>query len=246
MIFVDTICVKYDEAQAALMNGVGNDRGHDVQIYAHRGASQIHPENTLDAFAEAVRLGVDGIELDLHTTSDGIPVVSHDASLTRALGIDSDVRQVTFAELRSLAPAVPTLTEVLDLVGPALHFDLEVKQAGIESHLLPVLRDHPDARWAISCFDWAVLEQFRSVDESIDLWLLGHALTDDLKSTAARLGATTAALFAPAISEATVASAHAAGLKVMAWTVNDPERARQLEVWGLVMLCTDAPHLFAS
>ena len=42
-----------------------------MQIYAHRGASQTHSENTIGAFAEALRLGVDGIELDIHATSDG-------------------------------------------------------------------------------------------------------------------------------------------------------------------------------
>jgi glycerophosphoryl diester phosphodiesterase len=215
-----------------------------VQIYAHRGASQTHAENTIGAFAEAVRLGVDGIELDIHATSDGVPVVIHDSSLGRTTGADSEVSDLTLDRLRSIAPTVPTFAEVLDLVGSALHFDIEVKQEGVEAAVLELLERYPDVRWSISCFDWTVLERFRELDASCDLWLLSSLLTDELIEKATRLKATAAALNAPAIMEETIKAAHDAGLKVMAWTVNDIDRARQLDAWGLDMLCTDAPHLF--
>ena len=54
-----------------------------VGIYAHRGASFELPENTLSAFARAIELQADGIELDVHLSSDGIPVVIHDDLLDR-------------------------------------------------------------------------------------------------------------------------------------------------------------------
>jgi glycerophosphoryl diester phosphodiesterase len=215
-----------------------------VQIYAHRGASQTHAENTIGAFAEAVRLGVDGIELDIHATSDGVPVVIHDSSLGRTTGADFEVSDLTLDRLRSIAPTVPTFAEVLDLVGSALHFDIEGKQEGVEAAVLELLGHYPDVRWSISCFDWTVLERFRELDASCDLWLLSSLLTDELIEKATRLKATAAALNAPAIMEETIKAAHDAGLKVMAWTVNDIDRARQLDAWGLDMLCTDAPHLF--
>jgi glycerophosphoryl diester phosphodiesterase len=215
-----------------------------VQIYAHRGASQTHAENTIGAFAEAVRLGVDGIELDIHATSDGVPVVIHDSSLGRTAGADFEVPDLTLDRLRTVAPTVPTFAEVLDLVGSALHFDIEVKQAGVEEAVLELLGRYPDVRWAISCFDWTVLERFRELDESCDLWLLSPLMSDELVETASRLKATGAALYAPAIAEETITAAHDADMNVMAWTVNDVDRARQLGGWGLDMLCTDAPHLF--
>jgi len=216
-----------------------------VQIYAHRGASQTHSENTIGAFAEAVRLGVDGIELDIHATSDGVPVVIHDSSLARTLAKEAQVTELTFEHLRSIAPTVPTFAEVLDLVRSALHFDIEVKQAGIEREVLDLLASYPDSRWSISCFDWGVLEQFRKLHAGCDLWLLSPLFTDELVENASRLKATAAALYDPSITEQTVQAAHSAGLKVMAWTVNDVDRARELEKWGVEMLCTDAPHLFA-
>ena len=95
-----------------------------MQIYAHRGASQTHSENTIGAFAEALRLGVDGIELDIHATSDDIPVVIHDSSLSRTLGKEAHVTELPFEYLRSIAPMVPTFAEVLGprRVGSSLRY----------------------------------------------------------------------------------------------------------------------------
>jgi glycerophosphoryl diester phosphodiesterase len=217
-----------------------------VQIYGHRGAPQIFPENTLEAFAEAVRLGVDGIELDIHATSDGTPVITHDSSLSRTAETSSLIADLSLTELRGIAPTVPTFAEVLQLVGSAVHLDVEVKQPGAEQSVLDVLAQYPDVRWSISCFDWSVLEQFRALDPECDLWLLGYLLNDELLGTARRLGATAAAIIAPAITEDTISQAHDAGLRVMAWTVNEIERARQLSEWGLDMLCSDAPQLFVG
>jgi glycerophosphoryl diester phosphodiesterase len=145
-----------------------------------------------------------------------------------------------------LAPSVPTFAEVLGLVGSQVHLDIEVKQVGVEGAVLDVLARYPDARWSVSSFDWDVLAQFRALDPESDLWLLGSLQSDELLGTALRLRATAAALAQTAIVEETITRAHAAGLKVMAWTVNDVDRARQLSGWGLDMLCTDVPHLFVS
>lgn len=216
-----------------------------MQLYAHRGASQRYPENTLEAFAEAMRLDVDGIELDIHATADGVPVVIHDVSLNRTFGIDTPVTSLSLAELRNQAPAVPTFAQVLELVGPAVHFDIEVKQPAIEQAVLNVLGQFPESRWSISSFDWSVIERFRVLDPSCDLWLLSSMpANDDLLDTAHRLHATTAALQANTITRGSVNRVHAAGLMVMAWTVNDVERAQQLGEWGVDAFCTDAPQLF--
>jgi glycerophosphoryl diester phosphodiesterase len=215
-----------------------------MQLYAHRGASQTYPENTIAAFAEAVRLGVDGIELDIHATADGVPVIIHDASLSRTATSDAVVTDLTLKELRTVAPSVPTFDDVLKLVGSSIHLDVEVKQAGVEPAVLDTLARYPDARWSISSFDWSVLAQFRALDPTCDLWLLSPVLSDELVDTAHRLGATAAALYAPGITEDTVHHVHKAGLKVMAWTVNDVERAEQLDQWGTDAFCTDAPQLF--
>ncbi len=98
-----------------------------VQIFAHRGSSGTHPENTLPAFAEAVRVNADGIELDVHLTADGELVVIHDEEVDRTTNGKGFVREKSLEEIKKLnagqwfnekfpAAKIPTLKEVLDLL----------------------------------------------------------------------------------------------------------------------------------
>jgi len=109
-----------------------------TEIWAHRGASLHAPENTLSAFEEAVRLGADGIELDVQRSSDNHLVVTHDASLERTAGVQSQVSQMTLQALKKLnmgiakadstVHAIPTLSEVFQLLRPtALKVNVELK-----------------------------------------------------------------------------------------------------------------------
>ena len=97
-------------------------------IWAHRGASQYAPENTLISFEKAVEMGADGVELDVQLTSDGTVVVAHDESLERVSDGTGYIKDHTFAELRRLnfnrvhpeyeRAQIPTLEEVYDLLKP--------------------------------------------------------------------------------------------------------------------------------
>ena len=119
-------------------------------IYAHRGLSGRYPENTLLAFREALAAGVDGIELDVHVTADGIPVVIHDRDVSRTTNGSGNVDAMTLASLQTLDAGsgehVPTLAEVLWLVGESVHFDIEIKGLAAECATLDVLRRFPTTR----------------------------------------------------------------------------------------------------
>ena len=80
--------------------------GAPVLVIAHRGASRRRPENTLPAFDEALRLGCDAIELDVQLSRDGVPVVFHDKTLSRAGAGRKRVAGLKLAELRSLDAGV--------------------------------------------------------------------------------------------------------------------------------------------
>src|SRR5918997_6489066 len=125
-------------------------------IYAHRGASAVHPENTLRAFRHALALGVDGIELDVHATSDGIPVVIHDRNVERTTDGLGYVDEIPLARFRTLdagdGERVPKLDEVLELVGEVARLDVEIKGSRIEPAVLDVLGQYRDTSWAISSF----------------------------------------------------------------------------------------------
>jgi glycerophosphoryl diester phosphodiesterase len=213
-------------------------------IYAHRGASGRLPENTLRAFRAAIDDGADGVELDLHATADGVPVVIHDRDLARTTNGNGDVDALTLAELRSFdagGEPVPTFAEVLDLLAGRLRLDVEIKQPGIERQTLEVLARYPHAKWAISSFDWDVLHGVRRLSPRAELWPLAVAVDEPLFAIAGALASPNVALAADAYNAAAAIQLRQQGLGAVVWTVNDPDEARAMRDLGARALCTDEP-----
>lgn len=118
---------------------------HPRRLYAHRGASLERPENTLEAFARAVEIGVDGLELDVHVTRDGHVIVAHDESAFRMAGVPVPWAELDLADAQRLdigwgfvAPdgsrpfagqgiRIPTFAEVLDAF-PSVILNVDLKQ----------------------------------------------------------------------------------------------------------------------
>jgi glycerophosphoryl diester phosphodiesterase len=215
-------------------------------MYAHRGASALHPENTLRAFRHALAIGVDGIELDVHATADGIPVVIHDRDIGRTTDGDGYVDQIALARLETFdagqGELVPTLAEVLALVGDAAHLDIEIKGSDVEQAVLDVLAQHPTVRWAISSFDWDTLRTLRRLDPVAELWPLAERADDELIAVATELASPAVSLYTGAYTAENAAKLRDAGLHVMVWTVNDPREARRVADLGAFGLCTDDPQ----
>jgi glycerophosphoryl diester phosphodiesterase len=118
-------------------------------IFAHRGASQIAPENTLPAFEAAAALGADGVELDVQYSSDGKLMVFHSLTLEATTDGQGRVSAHTLAELRALNASrhfgpsfagvrIPTLDEVLDLLANRLIINIELKVPDLPSTTLGV------------------------------------------------------------------------------------------------------------
>ena len=214
-------------------------------IYAHRGSSALHPENTLRAFRHALDTGADGIEFDVHTTCDGVPVVIHDRNIERTTDGFGYVNEVPLTRLRTFdagdGQPVPTLAEVLELVGATAHLDIEIKGSRTERAVLDVLAQYPETRWAISSFNWDTLRIVRRLDPGAELWPLAELFDDDLTAVAAELGAPAVALFAGAYTSDSARELRIAGLRVMVWTVNEASEARRVRDLGAFALCSDDP-----
>jgi glycerophosphoryl diester phosphodiesterase len=215
-------------------------------IYAHRGISAMHPENTLRAFRRALAIGVDGIELDVHPTADGIPVVIHDRDVGRTTDGAGYVDQIPLVQLKTFdagdGERVPTLAEVLALVGDAAHLDIEIKGSDVERAVLDVLAQHPTVRWAISSFSWDTLRTVRRQDPVAELWPLAERAGDDLTAIADELAAPAVSLFTGAYTAQNALTLRSAGLRVMVWTVNDPQEAQRVKDLGAFALCSDDPQ----
>lgn len=218
-----------------------------ARIYAHRGASAELPENTLPAFARAVELGAYGIELDIHLTRDGKPVVIHDKAVDRTTDGAGPVADFEYLDLVRLdaggGAKIPSLEEVLDLVGDGLHIDIEVKAAAAADAVLRVASSRPALRFAVSSFDHDVLHHLRSQSPETELWPLAHAASDDTLDAAAKLGSRCIAIHDAFINQEIVEYLRTRGIEAWVWTVNDHERAAELVALGVAGICTDDPAL---
>ncbi len=107
-------------------------------ICAHRGAMDTHPENTIPAFREAIRLGVQMIELDVHMTRDGQLAILHDETLDRTTDGHGPVKEKTLAEIKQMDAGswksprfkgvrIPTLEEALAVMPPNIWLNVHIK-----------------------------------------------------------------------------------------------------------------------
>jgi len=159
------------------------------QIFAHRGANAVAPENTLPAFEKALELGVDGIELDVQATADGALVVLHDFRLERTTTGAGPLRTHTLAQLASVdagircddafsCTPIPTLEQVFDLVEDRCIVNVEIKNmdwnGGREAEPLARLikRRGLKEQVIVSSFNPMSLRKMRQLDPSIALGLL--------------------------------------------------------------------------
>ena len=123
-----------------------------VVAISHRGEHLHHPENTMPAFQEAIRLGADYIEVDVRTTADGKLILSHDGTVNRCTNGQGDVARMTFDELRALDAGIksgpefagtrmPSFDEVLDLARGKIDVYVDVKQVSARD-LVAHIQDH--------------------------------------------------------------------------------------------------------
>ncbi len=216
-----------------------------MHIYAHRGASADYPENTLLAFRSAIELGAYGIELDVHLSKDGVPVVIHDADVSRTTSGSGTIAEMYLADIKKLDAGngehIPTFEEVLLLTKGKVKLDIEINAAGAEAPVLQMLADWSRDDWLISSFDWDILRRCRADDAEIELWPLSNGATDEAIAVAHELGAPALALDQGFIDADIVARLNAEKLGFMAWTVDDPKRADELRRLGAAALCTNDP-----
>jgi glycerophosphoryl diester phosphodiesterase len=217
---------------------------------AHRGAPREHPENTLPAFARALELGADGIELDVHVTRDGVVVVHHDP-VPRATTADPWLAGRAIAELShdqlrrfEVAPgvAIPTLSEVLELVGDRAVVYVELKGANVERQAVNVIQEH-SARCAVHSFDHGAVARAAAIAPELRRGLLFSRRVADPAVAMRAAGALDAWPEWPLADSAFVDAVHDIGGSVIAWTVNDAAAARHLTSIGVDGICTDDVRL---
>ena len=219
-----------------------------ISVIAHRGASAQCRENTLEAFAAAVRLGADGVELDVRRSGDGALVVHHDATLPTGELISNLRRE-------EIPGWVPNLDEALDACA-GLFVNIEVKNAPNEADYDPaervaaavarlVVDAARQARTVVSSFSLAAIDAVRAADASVPTaWLTLPGYDQAAAAqTAVQRGHVGLNPHHVAVTPEVVEAVHAAGLALSTWTVDDPDRIRELAVWGVDSVITNVPDI---
>lgn len=222
-------------------------------IWAHRGASAHAPENTLAAFEAAVACGADGIELDIHLSQDGVPVVIHDETVDRTTDGRGPVAALTWAQLQGLdagswfavdyaGEPIPSLAEVLHAFAGQVRLNLEVKEPRAGLAVLELLADYPDADVVLSAFDPAVLARVRAASQTLPLAVLFDQ--GNWRRLLAFAGSVQACAFHPRadrVNRPLLGQCLKSGLPVHAWTVDQPALARDLVRAGVVGIFSNDP-----
>ena len=206
-----------------------------VTILGHRGMVRDAPENTVGAFRAALAVGADGVELDVRSGPGGALLVHHDP-------------------LPEPVPDhVPTLAEAMEACNGAV-VNVEIKNLPTEpgwdpTEALagPVAAAVRGARGTVvvSAFTLATIDAVRIADADLRTGWLTVSGFDQVAAleTAAERGHTDFHPHDSAVTAELVERTHAAGLRLTTWTVDDPERMRQLAEWGVDCIITNVPDL---
>lgn len=216
-----------------------------MQIFGHRGVPAERLENTLPSFERALELGCDGIELDVWLSRDGIPAVIHDDTVDRTTDGTGRIVEFTMHQLRELTAGgsyVPSLGEVLSLVGERAVINVELKDSHAVTAAIDEVSEHPSARVFYSAEDEASLRAVRTYDPDAQLYPLSYPdRLDHALALAQDIGVTGISVSHEGLTRDHVKQIHARGLVVWVWTVNDAALASTLRDWGVDAVCTDDP-----
>lgn len=207
--------------------------GHRGAPRLREGEAQVYVENTLEAFRQALEAGLDGFELDVHLTRDGVLVVHHDFTLG---GVP-----ISRILSRELPAHVPTLEEVLRAF-PEAWINVELKSLppetdGREEALARLLARYPSDRIWVSSFDPLALVRLKRLGVGPLGLLYEH---EEAEALAPCLGVEWVHPEASLLSEAKVRELRTR-YRVLAWTVNRRQQAQELAAWGVDALVTDFP-----
>jgi glycerophosphoryl diester phosphodiesterase len=235
------------------------------RLCAHRGGGKLAPENTLAALRLGYAHGYRMAEFDVKLSADGVPFLLHDDTLERTTGAQGRADAHTWRELalldagswHSAAYAGETLPPLAGVARWSLAHDvavnIEIKPTrGRERETGAAVAFDAATLWAgarvaplLSSFSDAALEAARDAVPALPRAWLADRLPDDWQARAARAGCIAVDLEHTLLDRALVEQLHAAGLRVLGWTVNDPVLVERLFDLGADTVITDAIDIVA-
>ncbi|MBN9089840.1 MAG: glycerophosphoryl diester phosphodiesterase [Reyranella sp.] len=219
------------------------------RVIGHRGAMAYAPENTLASFHEARRRGATWVEIDVKLSADGVPIVMHDASLERTMGIARLVAETPRAELPADVPTFEQAIACFRELG--LGCNVEIKPCeGREAETARVAVETLRRVWPsalpsplLSSFKDASLKAAMAAAPEFARALLIGELGEDWEARAQAVGAAGMNVGRRKLTAAAAVAIKRAGHALSVWTVNDPDEARAIVGMGADCIITDAPDV---
>ena len=211
-------------------------------IYAHRGASEYYPENTLSSFAAGIDMGADGIETDVQISKDGVLMIYHDDTMKAKTGFEGSICDYTYAQLREArvknekygrVDCLMTFEDFLKYFAwRDLTFAIELKVTGIGARVIDMMRKYGVLEKSIiTSFQYEALKECYEHDKSVRLGWLFFERKEDTLDLLAAIGAYQACPMASNITAEDLAAYRAAGLGCSAWGITDTDiMARAVEM----------------
>ena len=209
--------------------------------YAHRGASEYLPENTLLSFYTGVWMGANGIETDVRHTKDGELVLFHDNSLERVCGAAGAVEDYTFDELQSFfvrkngfEDRIVRFEDFLQKFSfRNITFAIELKGRDVEEGSAALLRRYGMVgKTVVTSFDLDMIRKFRQISPEFQIGFLAREVDDALIGELKALGAEEICPKAEHLTPELVRELHDKGFRVRAWGVGSEELMRHVVACG--------------
>ena len=211
----------------------------------HRGAKGHQPENTLISFQKAIDLKVDGIELDVHLSSDGEIIVIHDETIDRTTNGKGFVNHFTASELKKYE--IPKLIEVLELVNRNCFVNIELKGIGTARPVVELIAHYISEKncnytdFLVSSFDWKMLEEVQLLNPKIRIGVLTEESIKDALAFAKKINAFSIHPDYALLSKVNVTLMQENGFEVFSWTVNSIEDIQKIKSFNVNGIISDFP-----
>ncbi len=195
-----------------------------MKIIAHRGASGVALENTLEAIQAALDLKVDGVEFDLRRTKDNKLIAIHDRHTGRISDTKLNIHNTTLAELKKITlhngQTIPTPEEILKLNKDQQHIVIDIKDKNISEELIKILRAHPQKKLSLTGIQVKEMQKVSAALSNVPFYVQAHYSPFEVIQTAKQVGARGISLNMWLLNPLTYHLANRAGLRVRVYQVN--------------------------
>jgi glycerophosphoryl diester phosphodiesterase len=233
-----------------------SERGIQVKIrgVAHRGYPLRYPENTISSFQAAYELEFTHLELDVHLSKDGVPVLMHDATIDRMTDGQGWVKDYTLEELRQFRvgkdETVPTLEEALLFAKGKMTVNVELKQQGnlypgLEEAVLEILKKTEMLDQVfVSSFDHYAVANMRRLSDEVELGLIQWGATPAVFPWMKEIQATYLSLRTEYLTDEYVERCEQSGIQLVVWPVNLDWQFHKAARYPSVLCVTDNLEYF--